>query len=367
MLGGGKGTHWKGGSGPHGRRVNIHDVARESGVALSTVSNALSGKKHVSAETRLKVKATADRLGYRASAVARGLRMQRTFTLGVLTEDISNPAFPDFVRGIEDVAVQARCNLLLCNNDGDFDKQLDQMRTLIDRQVDGIVLVSQYCSEEAVRKLLESGPPYVLLQRRSQQFRDDYVGADNAAGIEAAVRHLVELGHRRVGFIRGPAESSTAAERLEAFRAAARKFGLDPDPDLVFPGDYKVETGRRAGRAFLELKRPPTAIMASNDLSALGVIEAAAEKGVAIPEDLSLVGFDDIALASISRISLTTIHLPKRAMGAAAADLLMKQIRSKRRLPPTSDILPTYLVVRKSTGPAKRAAAKPGRRRPAKS
>jgi LacI family transcriptional regulator len=332
------------------RRATIHDVARECGVSLSTVSNALAGKTNVSEETKQRVLAAAAKLGYRASKVARALRMQRSFTIGVLIADVANPASPDFVRGIEDVAVRERCTLLLCNTDGDEERQIAHMRSLLDQQVDGIVLISQHCESEAVRQLLDSGTPFVLLQRRCPRFADDYVGADNLTSVVDAVRHLTDLGHRRIALIRGPHESSTAQERLDAYHHAVRAFGLDNDPDLIFSGNYSVEGGYAAAMHFLNLGRRPTAILASNDMSAMGVLNAAAERHIDVPGHVSLIGFDDITLASFARINLTTIHLPKRDMGAAAAQLLMKRIQSKGPLDPQTVIFPTRLVVRGTTG-----------------
>ncbi|WP_445503442.1 LacI family DNA-binding transcriptional regulator [Microvirga sp. G4-2] len=339
------------------RRATIHDVARECGVSVSTVSNALAGKTNVSEETKQRVLAAAAKLGYRASKFARSLRMQRSFTIGVLIADVANPASPDFVRGIEDVAFREHCTLLLCNTDGDEGRQIAHMRSLLDQQVDGMVLISQHCEGEAVRQLLSAGTPFVLLQRRSHRYADDYVGADNLTSVIDAVRHLTDLGHRRIAFIRGPHESSTAQERFDAYLHAVRVFGLDNDPNLIFSGNYSIEGGYAAAMRFLELEKPPTAILASNDMSAMGVLNAASERQIDVPGNVSLIGFDDIALASFSRINLTTIHLPKRDMGAAAAQLLMKRIQSKEPLEPQTLIFPTRLMVRGTTGIA--ASGKP--------
>jgi LacI family transcriptional regulator len=331
------------------KRATIHDVARECGVSLSTVSNALAGKTNVSEETKERVLAAAAKLGYRASRFARALRMQRSFTIGVLIADVANPASPDFVRGIEDVAVRERCTLLLCNTDGDEEKQITHMRSLLDQQVDGMVLISQHCDGEVVRQLLASGTPFVLLQRRCARYADDYVGADNLTSVIDAVRHLTDLGHRRIAFIRGPQESSTAQERYDAYLHAVRAFGLDDDPNLIFLGNYSIEGGYAAAIHFLELEKPPTAILASNDMSAMGVLNATSDRHINVPGNVSLIGFDDIALASFSRINLTTIHLPKRDMGAAAAQLLMKRIQHKEQFDPQTVIFPTRLVVRGTT------------------
>jgi LacI family transcriptional regulator len=331
-------------------KVSIHDVAREAGVALSTVSNALSGKDNVKESTRQKVQEAADRLGYRVSVVARALRMQRTFTLGVLLADVANPSSPDFLRGVEDMAERESCSLLVCNTDGLLEKQIAQMHVLLDRRVDGLVLLSQYCDPPLVRELLNSGTPFVLLQRRSRQYQDDYVGADNHEGITAAIEHLVGFGHKRIGLIRGPTESTTADERLDAYRIAVERLKLDDDPALVIQGNYQVDGGYRAAREFISMSQRPTAILAANDMSAIGVMNAASEAGLSIPGDLSLVGLDDIELASYARIDLTTIALQRRDMGAAAAALLLDRIRKKRKKA-RQVLFPMKLIVRGSTGP----------------
>ena len=346
------------------RRITIHDVAKETGFAVSTISNALAGKHHVSDQTRELVRDVAERIGYRASSVARSLRLQQTSMIGVLVADISNPAFPTFVRGVEDVITAAGCDILLCNTDGDEQRQITQMKALLGRNVDGMILISQHCRSHAVRDLLDSGPPFVLVQRRSTRYADDYVGVDNIISMAAAVGELAQLGHHRIGFIRGPAESSTAAERLDGFRRAIQSRHLDTDPALIYEGDYSVDCGYRAALRFLDSLVPPTAIIASNDMNALGVLDAAAERGVAIPARLSVIGHDNVMFSGFSRISLTTIDLPQRDMGAAAANLLLKKIKRKRNGAPQTITFPTQLVVRGSTGPAMPTAIKARRRVP---
>jgi LacI family transcriptional regulator len=335
------------------KRVTIRDVAEATGLALSTVSNALAGKNYVTDETRAAVREAADRLGYRASAVARALRMRRSFAIGVLISDVSNPSSADFVRGVEDVATAEKCSIFLCNTDGDEERQLWHMRTLLDRQVDGMVLISQHCSSPAVRALLDGSTPFVLVQRRNRAHRDDYVGSDNVTGLGQALRHLHDLGHRRIGFVRGPGDSSSAQERLETFVDHVARLGLNPDPDLVFPGDYTFASGLAAADRLLALRRPPTAIFASSDMNAMGVIEVALSRGIAVPRDLSVVGLDDVALAAFKPIDLTTVRLRKREMGGAAGTLLMERIRG-RPGPGREQIFPTDLVIRGSTCPPAR-------------
>lgn len=347
------------------KRVTIRDVAQATGLALSTVSNALAGKNYVSEETRALVLRATEKLGYRASTVARALRMQRSFTIGVLIADVANPSSAEFVRGVEDVATREKCILLLCNTDGDEDRQVAHMRTLMDRQVDGIVLISQHCSSPRVRQLMEEGPPFVLVQRRNEAFSEDYVGSDNVGGIREAVRHVHGLGHRDIGFIRGPADSSSARERLETFTRAAAELGLKVGRGTVFPGDYSFNSGVEAARHFLGLRKRPTCILASSDMSAIGVMQVALDAGLSIPADLSVVGLDDILLAAVRSINLTTIQLQKRDMGAEAAELLVGRIKQPTR-PAKQIVLPTRLIVRGTTaapaavGSGRSIAAFPG-------
>nr|WP_246206216.1 LacI family DNA-binding transcriptional regulator [Propylenella binzhouense] len=332
---------------PRASRVTIRDVAFEAGLAVSTVSNALAGKDCVREETRRKVVDIAVRLGYRPSALARSLRSGRSLTMGVLVSDVSNPALVDYVRGVDDVAVREGFTILLGNTDERIEKQVAQMKTLIDHEVDGMVLISQHTEGKEVRELLKI-VPYVFIQRRSPHFVDDYVGGDNAASTRKALTYLHELGHRRIGIITGPTASSTAMERLAAYRACVDDLGFDRDEDLVVYGDYDLDAGRRGMHRLWSLPEPPTAILASNDICALGVQDAALELGVSIPDQLSLCGCDDISLAGLRQIDLTTTHMPKRRIGTAAAELLLGKIEQGPNLPPQEIIIPGDLVIRSS-------------------
>jgi LacI family transcriptional regulator len=331
------------------RRPTIYDVAKAAGVAPSTVSNALAGKPYVSAASRKRVQDAVDALSFRALPAAQALRARRSFAVGVLIWDVANPSFPDFIRGVEDVVVREGCTMLLCNTDGREDVQLGHMRGLLQRGVDGLVLISQHVTSPEVRQLLKAGPPFVLVQRRSPGHDDDFVGSDNRMGILAAVRHLRTCGHSRIGYVRGPVESSTVAERLAAFRDSVVEHGLDSAPELIYPGDYSTASGFQAATLMLQSCRPPTAIIASNDLNALGVMEAALQLGRSVPGDVSVVGFDDIPLAAFGRIDLTTVHQPKRDMGKAAAELLLRRIVAEDAAPAREIIFPTRLIIRGST------------------
>lgn len=343
---------------PHrDRRPTIRDVARESGVAQSTVSNALLGKAHVSAPTRQRVQEASDRLGYRPSPVAQALRHQRSFTVGVLMADIANPSYPEVFRGIEDVLLTASCKIFLCNTDGREDKQLAYMHDLIDRRVDGLILVSQHLDGDGFAALMQRAPSTVTVHRRGGRFPIDYVGLDNRDGIRQAVDHLVALGHQRIAFMRGPTGSTAVIERQQGYRRALAAHGLAVTEALVVPAPYTFEGGRDAAIALMALPEFPTAVIASSDLSAIGAVHAFMAAGRQVPGDISVVGLDNIYLAALPQINLTTIDYAKREVGAAAAHLLLQRIQGTGGAQrPRREIFRMRLVVRGSTAPPAPAA-----------
>ncbi len=334
------------------RRVTINDVAKACNVAPSTVSNALAGKGYVKPATRRRIEAAVERLGYRASTIARALRTQRSFSVGVLLADITNPTFPEIVRGIEGALRESGCTLLLCNTDGNEQRQAQYMQALADRNVDGMILVSQHLETPAIEPLLAAAPPMVLVHRRHRRRNFDYVGLDNARGVSAAIEHLIALGHRRVAFIRGPRESTAVEERYAAFASFVQARRIDDDASLVVQGDYTRAGGYAAAMMLLSLPHPPTAIIATNDVAALGVLEAAAQRRMKVPRDVSVVGFDDIFVSGLKSIALTTIRQPMIDIGAAAARLLLKRITDgKRKYRSKQLVFPAELVLRGTTAP----------------
>lgn len=346
-----------------GRPATIKDVARACGLAPSTVSNALAGKAVVRPETRALVQRTAERLGYRASGLARGLRLQRTWTVGALVADIANPFFADLVRGMEDRLWAEGYSLAICSTDYDADKETALLRLLLDKRLDGLILASTASDSDEVPRLKRLGVPYVLLNRRHVSEPSDYVGMDNAVGTAAAVAHLAALGHRRIAFIQGPPRSSAAGERLAGYRGEMRRRFGELDESLIAPGDYAAEQGRAAVDRFLALPAPPTAIVAANDFMALGAMERLRERGLAVPGDVSVTGFDDIFVAALPWIGLTTVRPHSRDLGARAADLLLGRIGAPTAAEPREVILTSELVVRGTTGPAPLSAPPSSRRR----
>lgn len=345
------------------RRVTIQDVARACEVAPSTVSNALSGKAHVSEETRSRIAEVAQQMGYRPSAVARSLRLQRSWSIGLLIGDITNPFFPELVRGVEDVAAAEQCDLILCNTDYSPEKEASYIQLLLDKQVDGLILASQQSDSEAVVQLQQQGVPFVLVNRRHHLVQANYVGLDNRGGIASTINHLVGLGHRRIALLRGPADSkSTAAEeRYHGYLAALKAHGLALDPDIVIESDYTMAAGYQAAQRLVALPDPPTSAICTSDVMALGAIDGFLERGWRVPEDVSVIGWDDIFVSSLRFIGLTSVRQDKREMGSTAARLLLKQVRAKRQRRAQEVILVPELMVRRTTAPARQSGPRPSK------
>ena len=334
-------------------KITIKQVAEASGVAPSTVSNALTGKGYVAPETRSRVLETAENLGYRASSLARSLRLQRTWSVGLLLADVSNPFFPAVVRGIEDVLWRRQYNLVLCNTDYNKEKEAAYLRHLLDKQLDGLILASTASDSDDVLELQARGVPFVMLNRRHVSAKTNYVGMDNAGGVGEAIEHLLTLGHRRIAFIKGRADSSAAKERFQGYRAALREAGIRFDPALVAQGDYTIESGHAAAAGFLQLARLPTAIVSANDFMAFGAMARFKAQGIRVPDDVSVIGFDDIFVSALPWIELTTVRPQSWQLGASAAQLLLEQIGRRGRTRPREIILESELILRATTGPAR--------------
>jgi DNA-binding LacI/PurR family transcriptional regulator len=338
------------------RRATIADVARACGLAPSTVSNALADKSVVRKETRDLVLREAKRLGYRPSSLARGLRLRQTWSIGLLVGDIQNPFFPEVIRGIEDTTAAEGYQVILCNTDYLSDREASSIQFLLDKQVDAFIVDTQTSANENIHRLCQTGVPLVLINQRYDAVETDYVGVDNRAAIEMACHHLWRLGHRSIAHIEGRAGSTAAQERARAYRQALMKAGKAVDESLIVPGDFTLESGDRAARKLLTGRQRPTAILAGNDLMAFGAIGAAMDLGLRVPQQVSVVGIDDIFVASMPSVGLTTIAQPKRQLGACAARLALDRIRGEAPDGPQRVILSGELVIRKTTGPAPAAS-----------
>jgi LacI family transcriptional regulator len=332
-------------------RTTLRDIARQVGVHPSTVSRVLNPETRsmVSEEIAERVAAAATSLGYRPNPIAYGLRTNKSFTVGVMVPDLTNPVFPPIMRGIETTLEDAGYTAILANSDNDAARErviLDAMRG---RRVDGLILATAHRDDPLVAECLEEDTPVVLINRKMDQPGVPWVVNDDAAGITAALEHLAGLGHKRIAHIAGPVGLSTAHARLEGLVAAMRARGLAVDPALFVTCDvFNVEEGRRCCSILLEGGGSFTAIVAAHDLLAIGCFEALAAHGLSCPADISITGYNDIPMVDRLNPPLTTLRTPLREMGVQAASCLLERIADSA-VPARQIVVPTELIVRGST------------------
>lgn len=332
-----------------GKSASMSDVAREAAVSIFTVSAVINNKAHVSQARRQRVAEAIAKLNYRPNLLARSLIKQRTQTIGMVVSDIANPFFPMVVRGAEDAAQSHGYNLLLCNSDDMIEREERQLELLLSRRIDGILLVKAAGELSAsLRQMIrEVNVPFVLVMRTYPQLTKDAVISDDYQGAYDAVRHLARAGRRRIGLIGGNLKISNAKDRWRGFRDALKAENLPFDPELVAEGDYRIESGFRAGHAILS--RRPDGIYVANHLMTIGLLTAAGEVGLMCPEDFGLVSFDDYPWLGVFRPRLTTVELPKHQLGSEAAELLIRRIEGDRSSPVLRK-LPAELRIRESCG-----------------
>jgi LacI family transcriptional regulator len=328
-------------------RVTISDVAREAGVSLMTVSRVANGKGEISPATRQRVLEVIERLGYRPSGIARSLATQRTGTLGLVVPDMANPFFSDVARGAEDRARAAGYNVFVCNTDESPQREVAALDSLEEKRVDGIVLCSSRLHDDGLRAALDHHPASVLVNRRLAVYHVDAVLLADREGARKATQHLLRSGHRAVGFLAGPLTSYSSQQRSRGYRDALATEGIDFNSKWVCPCSYDVEGGREAARTLILNHPELTALFCYNDLVAVGALQACAGLGRRVPDDLALVGFDDIPLAALVNPPLTTCHVPRYDLGDQAMRLLLKRIDGLKEAS-HEVVLPQELVVRAS-------------------
>jgi DNA-binding LacI/PurR family transcriptional regulator len=333
-----------------GELASIHDVARAAGVSVATVSRSFTAPDTVATRTRERVLAAAAELNYEPNRAARGLITGRTGNVGVIVPDLGNPYFHAVLKGAQARARRADYAVFVADGQESAIEE-DALINAMRKQVDGILLCSSRLPTARLAAL-DNSPTVVLLNRRVAGRAS--VVVDSADGMKQAVRHLAELGHRRCVFVSGPRRSWSNQQRQQGLRAAARAYGIE----YVTLGPVAPQFESGVGSAEQVLATDATAVLAYNDLVAVGILSRLAELGVSVPEQLSVVGFDDIPLAAMVIPPLTTVSLPTTQAGEAAVDVLLERIDSRGSVQPTSRKLPATLVVRSTTGPA----ARPGKR-----
>lgn len=338
-------------------RSTIAEVARKAGVSKATVSRVLSGNYiYLRPETRQRVETAIEELSYRPSSIARSLTSKRTQTAGVMIADIGNPFYPDVLRGIEDAALKVGYNVFLCNTNYDLSRGMDYVHSLIDKRVDGVLIMTSAFSDGWLQELDANHVPVVILDWEVQTRGGNIstIGVDFRRGIQAAVEHLTSLGHRRFAHISGPLHLPTSGYRSEAFQQALGAFDIPSSQVAVVEGNLRIDGGRRALLALQSLPTRPTAVFAANDLTAIGLLQEARAQGISIPGELSVVGLDDIWLAAQAEPPLTTVALPRYEIGALAMRMLLDLLNQPgdHYIEGVYTRVRTSLVVRQSTGPA---------------
>ncbi|MGH2910385.1 MAG: LacI family DNA-binding transcriptional regulator [Solirubrobacteraceae bacterium] len=334
--------------------MTLREVARHAGVHPATVSRALNPETQqmVNTDTLERVLQAARELNYRTNTIARSLRTQRSLAVGVVIPDITNPLFPRMVRGIDDALEKVQYTSLVAYTDGRDERLLDRFELLRQRGVDGVIVATARHDDPALDSLEASGVPVVQINRRSRNTAIPAVTSDDRGGVRTAVEHLVSLGHRHIAHVGIPQTHSTGWSRLAGFRAAMRRARLDVPAGCVQLGRAAViEEGARAGGALLARHPEVTAIVAGNDLMALGCYDAVRASGRSCPEDVSVIGFNDMSFADRFDPPLTTIHFDQYEMGATAVRVLLDRLGSHAEAPVVQLELETRLVVRASTAP----------------
>jgi LacI family transcriptional regulator len=331
--------------------ATIREVAESAGVSYATVSHVINNTRLVSQGTRQRVLAAMEALNYRPNALARSLRQGKTNTLGLVLPDSANPFFAEISRSIEDEAFKRGYSVFLCNTELDTQRELFYVDVLSKKQVDGIIFVAAGDQADSLEFLVGRNMPVVMVDRDVPNVEVDAVLTDNQLGGYLATRHLLELGHKRIACISGPSSITPSAERMIGYRKALEQAGLPYDERLILRGDYHAQSGMEITHSILNMDPRPTAVFALNDLMALGALRAAAEAGCIVPEELAVVGYDDLEIARFSNPPLTTIAHPKKEIGARALELLVDRI-SRKGSPPSRLVLPPELIIRRSSQPA---------------
>ncbi len=309
--------------------ATIRDVARMAGVSIGTVSNILNDNAIVSEDKRKRVMDAIVKLEYRRNQAASQLRSNRSNSIGLIIPDITNPFYPEVARGVDDAARDLGWNMFLCNKDRSQKKEESAIEALLEKNVDGMLLMKPKVSAESIATI-QKQCPLVLMDTDTDCFDCNIVNVDDYNGVRSAVIAAHSLGHRRIAFISGLQDSYSSGRRLNAFKDTVSELGCALNPEFIQQGDFTSESGRRLARKLLSLTERPTVIITANDMMAIGVISGAGEAGLQIPRDLSVIGYDDVQYAQCSYPQLTTVWYPKYEMGEEAVNMLVEAIHYYR-------------------------------------
>ncbi|PTM59736.1 LacI family DNA-binding transcriptional regulator [Desmospora activa] len=325
--------------------ATIKDVAKLAAVSVSTASSSLNGKKHVKPETRKRVEAAAKQLNYQKNGSASDLKKIKTNTLVLILDDLSGPFFSELIRGVQDVALSNGYDLITCSSLGG--KNMTPKRFLLEKRSDGVVILAHNLDDETIARSARNGFPVVVLDRNLPHTHTLHIQVDNERGGYDAANYLLNLGHRAIAYISGPVVSYDNQERYKGFLKALSENGLTLPGKWQICGEFTQQGGYHATNMLLSQRPLPSAVFYANDEMAIGGLQAFAESGIKVPEDISIIGYDDILLSQYTTPPLTTIHQPKYQMGSLAAHLIL-QVLNGEELEQQSYTLQTQLIERES-------------------
>ncbi len=328
--------------------MNIKKVAERANVSTATVSRLINKTSYISPETAKKVWLAIKELGYYPNVNARGLASGKSLLIGLIVSDIVNPFFPELVKSFEEAAMAKDYEIIMANTNYDATRTALKVRRMIERRVDGVAIMTSEMDQKLINELSNRDIPIVFLDTGKVAENISNVRIDYEQGISEAVDHLLGLGHRQIGFISGPLDLKSSKIRRTAFLKYLKRRGIIERDELVTNGDYKIEGGRAAMNRLLDLKEPPTAVLTSNDLTAIGALQTLRSRGLHVPQDMSLIGFDDIDLAKSTDPPLTTVSISRSKVAEFAFESLYKLMNGDPKKGVELHI-PTKLVIREST------------------
>jgi LacI family transcriptional regulator len=328
--------------------ATIKDVAAMAGVSFTTVSHVVNNTRPVSADVRAKVERAISQLNYVPSAVARSLKARSTATIGLVVPNSTNPYFAELSRGVEDGCAREGYCMFFCNSDDDPAKQRNYLRTLQEKRTDGLIVASAGDDAVLASSLTDTREPLVIVDRNIEGLSADLVQIDHERGAYLATKHLLELGHVRIGCITGPVATAVSAMRVHGFIRAMAERGIEIEPSAIVESDFSGAGGQEAAGRLFDTVRP-TAIFACNDMMGIGALRVAAERGIRVPHDCSIIGFDDIELSSYTYPALSTVGQSVRALGEAAAHMLIERISGVVSGPTRRRVITPRLILREST------------------
>jgi DNA-binding LacI/PurR family transcriptional regulator len=340
--------------------ATMKDISQKANVSLSTVSAVINKSAYVSPELTKRVMQVINELNYRPNAVARSLKKKSTNTVGVIVTDILNPYYPAMIKGMDDEAIHNNFNLILCNTSNEHKRFLTYLQLMVEKRVDGLLLANISTAED-LKEVENTGLKYVLVNRKPLSYNKNFVGISNQLTSEIAVYHLASQGYKRIAYFGGDPEVSTSKERKAGFISGMIQNGLEVDPQLIFDGNFTMESGYTNVKKMLDLvQKKPDAICAASDVVAFGVVKGLRDSGIHVPEDIAVMGNDNNSFSENFIVPLSTIDHPTYEMGKLAMEFLLQMINEKNEVQSRQIALTPSLVIRESCGSAQKKLAQKG-------